>query len=188
MKTDNFWIGISSQPLPVSEAMQWAGSDPGCGAVVSFAGNARNSPGRLPDGSQSPEGSRLLNADEPSPDQKKEPKTNPENELGAQPKEVTALMYEAFESEVLPRLEALARKVIKKWPDIARLALLHRTGTLQTGETAVLVIAAAPHRQSAFEAAKYGIDTLKATMPIWKKEIFEDGESWGLTAQHIEEL
>ncbi len=170
MKTDNFWIGISSQPLPVSEAMQWAGSDPGCGALVSFAGNARNSPGRLPD--DSPTGGSQI----------------PENSEPPSQKEVTALVYEAYESEVLPRLEALAKKVIEKWPDIARLALLHRTGTLQTGETAVLVIAAAPHRQSAFEAAKYGIDTLKATMPIWKKEIFEDGESWGLTAQHIEEL
>ncbi len=101
---------------------------------------------------------------------------------------VSSLDYEAYEDQVLPRLEALAQKIQTRWNEAERIVLHHRTGTLEVSETAVLVIVASPHREVAFEAAKYGIDTLKETIPIWKKEVWKDGESWGLEAQHIQEI
>jgi molybdopterin synthase catalytic subunit len=61
---------------------------------------------------------------------------------------------------------------------ISRIALIHRLGTMEIGETSVLVVAAAPHRKPAFEAALEGINRLKRLVPIWKKEFFEDGEVW----------
>jgi molybdopterin synthase catalytic subunit len=61
---------------------------------------------------------------------------------------------------------------------IGRLAMVHRLGRLQIGETSVAVLVAAPHRQAAFEAALEGINRLKRTAPIWKKEHFADGEAW----------
>lgn len=102
--------------------------------------------------------------------------------------EVSTLEYEAYENQVLPRLEALTVEIQKRWKEVERVVLHHRTGTLEVGETAVLVVVASPHREAAFEAAKYGIDTLKATIPIWKKEIWKDGQSWGSQAQHIQEI
>ena len=59
---------------------------------------------------------------------------------------------------------------------------------MPVGESSVVVVASSPHRPAAFEAARYGIDTLKATVPIWKRETWADGESWGLEAQHISEV
>ena len=66
--------------------------------------------------------------------------------------------------------------------------LLHRVGVVPVGESSVVVVASAPHREEAFAAARFGIDTLKATVPIWKRETWKDGESWGLEAQHITEI
>jgi molybdopterin synthase catalytic subunit len=66
--------------------------------------------------------------------------------------------------------------------------LLHRTGVVPVGESSVVVVVSAPHRGDAFSAARFCIDTLKATVPIWKREIWRDGESWGLEAQHITEV
>jgi molybdopterin synthase catalytic subunit len=60
--------------------------------------------------------------------------------------------------------------------------LLHRTGPLQVTDTAVVVVVSAPHRGEAFDAARFCIDTLKATVPIWKKETWADGEDWGADA------
>jgi molybdopterin synthase catalytic subunit len=57
-------------------------------------------------------------------------------------------------------------------------ALVHRLGRLEIGETSVLIAVSSPHRRTAFEACRYGIDTLKQTVPIWKKEYFEDGAVW----------
>ena len=98
---------------------------------------------------------------------------------------VTALEYEAYEDQVVPRLGRLADEARRRWPDLGRLALVHRIGPLAIGEAAVVVAASSPHRDSAFEAARWCIDTLKATVPIWKREAWEGGESWGVDAQHV---
>ena len=98
---------------------------------------------------------------------------------------VTALEYEAYEDQVVPRLGRLADEARRRWPDLGRLALVHRIGPLAIGEAAVVVAASSPHRDSAFEAARRCIDTLKATVPIWKREAWEGGESWGVDAQHV---
>ena len=100
---------------------------------------------------------------------------------------VTVLEYEAYENQVAPRLEALVDEARVRWPDIGRVALLHRVGRLEIGESAVVAAVSAPHREEAFAAARFCIDGLKATVPIWKREIWEGGESWGLEAQHIAE-
>jgi len=101
---------------------------------------------------------------------------------------VTALHYEAYETQVLPRLGRLAEEARRQWPQLARLALVHRVGPLTIGEAAVVVAASSPHRDAAFEAARWCIDTLKATVPIWKRETWDGGESWGVDAQHVEEI
>ena len=100
---------------------------------------------------------------------------------------VTVLEYEAYEEQVAPRLEALASEARMRWPDIGRVAMLHRVGRVEIGESAVVVAVSAPHREEAFAAARFCIDGLKATVPIWKREAWEGGESWGLEAQHIAE-
>ena len=101
---------------------------------------------------------------------------------------VAELAYEAYEEQVVPRLFAIAAEARKRWPDLGRLALIHRVGNVPVGESAVVVAASSPHRGSAFEAAQFGIDTLKATVPIWKREAWDGGESWGLEPQHIAEV
>jgi molybdopterin synthase catalytic subunit len=65
---------------------------------------------------------------------------------------------------------------------LGRIALLHRTGHLEVGETSVVVVVSAPHRGEAFEAARFAIDTLKTTVPIWKKETWPGGSEWGTDA------
>lgn len=102
--------------------------------------------------------------------------------------EVYELTYEAYEAEAEGRLAAVAERAREQWPDVGRLALLHRTGTLRVGDAAVVVVASAPHRAEAFSAARFCIDALKATVPIWKLERWTGGESWGREAQHLSEI
>jgi len=99
--------------------------------------------------------------------------------------QVELLEYEAYEEHVVPRLAAIADEMRSRFPTLGRVALLHRTGVVAIGESSVVVVASAPHRPEAFAAARFGIDTLKASVPIWKRETWRDGESWGLEAQHI---
>ena len=101
---------------------------------------------------------------------------------------VRALEYEAYEEQALPRMQAIAAEARARWPELGRLALLHRTGPVPLGTSAVVVVASAPHRGEAFDAARFAIDALKATVPIWKRETWDGGESWGLEAQHLVEL
>ena len=82
----------------------------------------------------------------------------------------------------------VAAEARRRWPSVVRIALLHRIGKLEVGDSAVVVVASAPHRDEAFEVARFGIDALKASVPIWKRERWEVGESWGLEAQHITEI
>ncbi len=98
---------------------------------------------------------------------------------------VEQLEYEAYESQVEPRLCALASEMRRRWGDLGRIALLHRVGVLAVGEPAVVVAVSSPHRDAAFDAARFGIDALKSTVPIWKRERWQGQQSWGLEAQHI---
>ena len=101
---------------------------------------------------------------------------------------VTALEYEAYESQVVPRLAGVAAEARSRWPTLARIAMLHRVGPLAIGEAAVVVAVSSPHRDVAFEACRWCIDSLKSTVPIWKRETWDGGESWGLDAQHMTDL
>jgi len=75
-----------------------------------------------------------------------------------------------------------------RWSDIRRVALLHRIGGLSLKESSVVVAVSSPHRPEAFEAARFGIDTLKATIPIWKREVWDGGDDWGLASQEISDV
>ena len=87
------------------------------------------------------------------------------------------LEYEAYGPMAEKELEKILAQVRERWPD-ARLALRHRVGRLEIGDAAVMVAAAAPHRAEAFEACRFAIDTLKQSVPIWKKEFADGGAYW----------
>jgi len=87
------------------------------------------------------------------------------------------LEYEAYAGMAEREMEKIADEAAAQWPG-ARVAMAHRTGRLAIGEIAVVIAAAAPHRAEAFAAARFAIDTLKQRVPIWKKEVAVDGESW----------
>jgi len=87
------------------------------------------------------------------------------------------LDYEAYESMALLKLRELAGSMRERFP-IDRVALVHRLGRLEIGETSVLVAVSTEHRGASFDACRFGIDTLKRTVPIWKKEYFEGGAVW----------
>jgi molybdopterin synthase catalytic subunit len=91
---------------------------------------------------------------------------------------VVGLVYEAYDEYVVPKLAEVGVEARRRWPTIGRLVMVHRVGALAVGETAVVVAVSAPHRPSAFAAASFCIDTLKATVPIWKLETWDGGESW----------
>ena len=99
--------------------------------------------------------------------------------------DVSELSYEAYQDQVVPRLAEVAAELRRRWPGVGRVVLLHRVGDVPIGEEAVLVLVGAPHRSEAFEAARFGIDAVKASVPIWKRERWADGEGWGLEAQHL---
>lgn len=98
---------------------------------------------------------------------------------------VVSVHYEAYRELVVPKLADVAAAARGQWPDLGRLALLHRVGTLTVGEASVLVVVSAPHRATAFDAARFCIDSIKATVPIWKRETWEGGSDWGLGAQPL---
>ena len=125
---------------------------PDDGAVVGFLGRTRITPGT------------------PAPGQE---------EAAAEHagREVQGLEYEAHESMAMRILEAIADEVADHF-GVDRLAIVHRTGPVPLGEPSVAIAAAAPHRDAAFEAARYAIDETKARAPIWKSEQFSDGHVW----------
>ena len=92
-------------------------------------------------------------------------------------KNVVRLEFEAYESMALNEMEKIAAEILTKWP-VQKVLIHHRTGILSVGEVPVIIVVAATHRAAAFDACRYAIDTLKQTVPIWKKEIFEDGAEW----------
>lgn len=87
------------------------------------------------------------------------------------------LDYEAYESMALAKMREIAGEAHTKFP-IDRVAVAHRLGRLEIGETSVFIAISAPHRAAAFDACRHIIDTLKRSVPIWKKEYFEDGAVW----------
>lgn len=91
---------------------------------------------------------------------------------------VVTLHYEAYVPMALKEMRRLGDELRAKWPDIERIGIIHRFGELRISESSVVIVITSPHRRVAFEACHDAIDRLKQTVPIWKKEIFEDGEAW----------
>ena len=98
------------------------------------------------------------------------------NETGGRP--VKFLEYEAHAAMAEAKLREIGAALRGRWPGVKRVAMLHRIGRLEIGESSVLIAVSAAHRGDAFEACRYAIDTLKRIVPVWKKEHFEDGEVW----------
>ncbi len=90
---------------------------------------------------------------------------------------VTHLEYEAYAAMAERQMRVIVDEIVQRWPE-ARVAMAHRTGRLLVGEPSVVVSVACPHRAEAFEACRYGIDRLKESVPIWKKEFARSGAVW----------
>ncbi len=90
---------------------------------------------------------------------------------------VTHLHYEAFSEMALKELEKIRAEAIQRW-SLNGMAIVHRVGRMEIGESSVFIAVSSAHREDAFEACRFAIDTLKTTVPIWKKEHYEDGEVW----------
>jgi molybdopterin synthase catalytic subunit len=103
--------------------------------------------------------------------------------------DVVHLDYEAYEEQCTAVFHKIVDELRTRWPDTGRVALLHRLGRIELGESSVIAVVSAPHRPQAFEAARYAIDALKASAPIWKHETWQDagagagaGSGWGTNA------
>lgn len=92
-------------------------------------------------------------------------------------KKVLRLDFEAYEPMAIKELRKIADRACDQW-GILKYAISHRVGIVEIGEEAVVIAVSTPHREDAFQACKFIIDELKKTVPIWKKEIFEDGDVW----------
>lgn len=92
-------------------------------------------------------------------------------------RETLYLVYEAYEPMAIKEMEKLAERA-KSLFEIANVGIVHRLGKLEIGETSIVISVAAPHRKAAFEACEWLIKELKRTVPIWKKEVYADGEIW----------
>jgi molybdopterin synthase catalytic subunit len=92
-------------------------------------------------------------------------------------KRVLRLDFEAYEPMAVSEMRKIAEQAVEKF-SLKKIAIYHRVGNLEIGEVPVVIAASAAHRGAAFDACEYAIDMLKETVPIWKKEIFEDGEVW----------
>jgi len=92
-------------------------------------------------------------------------------------KRVLRLDFEAYEPMAVSEMRKIAEQALEKF-SLKKIAIYHRVGNLEIGEVPVVIAASAAHRGAAFDACEYAIDMLKETVPIWKKEIFEDGEVW----------
>ncbi len=101
---------------------------------------------------------------------------------------VTSLDYEVYPEHAISRLEKVVGSTHQRWPMVGRLALLHRVGHLQVGQVSVVVAVSTPHRAEAFDAARYCIDTLKHTVPIWKRETWAGGTDWSLCSHKAEDV
>jgi molybdopterin synthase catalytic subunit len=91
---------------------------------------------------------------------------------------VVTLQYEAYEPMAVKELRRIGKEIHERWPEVERIGIVHRFGELKISDSSVVIVITSPHRRAAFEASRYAIDRLKQTVPIWKKEVFEDGEEW----------
>ena len=98
---------------------------------------------------------------------------------------VQHLTYEAYAEQAERRFGAIGSALRTRWPAVGRVVLIHRTGRLEIGESSVVAVVSAPHRPHAFEAARFAIDALKETAPIWKHEVWADGADWGTGAHEV---
>jgi molybdopterin synthase catalytic subunit len=92
-------------------------------------------------------------------------------------KRVLRLEYEAYVPLAILEIQKILQRAKEKFK-VEKIAVHHRIGTLEIGEAAIIIAVSAPHREAGFDACEFIIDTVKETVPIWKKEIFEDGEIW----------
>lgn len=90
---------------------------------------------------------------------------------------VTCLEYEAYPPMAEKKMAEIAQEIAGKWGDTLRVAMVHRTGKLEIGEVSVAVAVASPHRKDGFEACQYAMNRLKQIVPIWKREVWADGET-----------
>lgn len=92
-------------------------------------------------------------------------------------RQVLYLEYEAYQEMAIPKMREIADEIRRKWK-VDEIAMVHRIGHLEIGEASVAIAVSAPHRHQALAACAYAIDRLKETVPIWKKEVWTDGEEW----------
>ncbi len=97
------------------------------------------------------------------------------NNLG---RRVLYLEYDAYPEMAEKVMRQIAEEIMRRWPTASDIAIQHRTGRLEIGETSLLVAVSAPHRKEAFEACQALVDRFKEVVPIWKKEVWEGGEEW----------
>jgi molybdopterin synthase catalytic subunit len=90
---------------------------------------------------------------------------------------VVKLEFEAYERMAIKELQKIVSQVKDRWP-VNKIAIYHRVGSLTVGDIPVVIAVSTPHREQGFAACQFAIDTLKQTVPIWKKEVFADGEAW----------
>lgn len=95
----------------------------------------------------------------------------------ARGKQIRYLEYDAYPEMAEQQIRAIVAEAERRW-GVERVAVAHRFGRLEIGEASVIIVVASPHRGEAFDACRYIIDTLKTTVPIWKKEVATDGEEW----------
>ncbi len=95
----------------------------------------------------------------------------------AREKQVRYLEYDVYPEMAVQQIRAIVAEAEQRW-GVERVAVAHRIGRLEIGEASVIVVVATPHRGEAFDACRYIIDTLKTTVPIWKKEVATNGEEW----------
>ncbi len=95
----------------------------------------------------------------------------------ARGKQIRYLEYDVYPEMAVQQIRKIIAEAEKRW-NVDRVAVAHRIGRLEIGEASVIIVVATPHRAEAFEACRYIIDTLKTTVPIWKKEVAMNGEEW----------
>ncbi|MEC7242811.1 MAG: molybdenum cofactor biosynthesis protein MoaE [Myxococcota bacterium] len=94
---------------------------------------------------------------------------------------VTHLEYEAYAAMALLEMERIAADALLKWPTV-KIAIAHRTGPVGLGETSLIVAVGAPHRPEGYEANRFVLEAIKKRLPVWKKEVYEDGQEWKANA------
>ncbi len=93
-------------------------------------------------------------------------------------RKVLTLDYDAYPPMAVKEMRRVGEEIRERWPEVERIGIIHRFGELKVTESSVVIVVTSPHRKVAFEACHYAIDRVKQVVPIWKKEIFEDGEAW----------